>query len=129
MSDQYSGPATEEQAQILLQLGFNEPKRPISEHRGKQPMERKDVMDKWAERIIQADRNHRKASSVAYITSHLTFGQAGALIGLLKKQLGIKGRKSSVMELPDRPFLDESQEQVDRLFTNELDKAVTNKLK
>lgn len=120
--------ATAAQAELLLQLGFNEPKHPAERKRGKDIGNRR-IMELWAKRMIEGDRSRRKSSSVSYITSNLTFGQAGALIALLKKQQGITGRKSETMKLPSRPFLDESPEQTDALFEQELDKEITQKLK
>ena len=127
-NEQQSTMATPAQAELLLRLGFNEPKHPAERKRGKE-IGRRDVMQLWAKRIAQGDKSRRKPSSVNYITSHLTFGQAGALIALLKKEQGISGRNSDKMVLPSRPFIDESPEQADKLFTEEFDKTVTNKLK
>lgn len=127
-NEQQGTMATPAQAELLLRLGFNEPKHPAERKRGKE-IGRRDVMQLWAKRIAQGDKSRRKPSSVNYITSHLTFGQAGALIALLKKEQGISGRNSDKMVLPSRPFIDESPEQADKLFTEEFDKTVTNKLK
>lgn len=127
-NEQQGTMATPAQAELLLRLGFNEPKHPAERERGKE-IKRQDVMQIWAKRIAQGDKSRRKPSSVNYITSHLTFGQAGALIALLKKEQGISGRNSDKMVLPSRPFIDESQEQADKLFTEEFDKTVTSKLK
>lgn len=127
-NEQQGTMATPAQAELLLRLGFNEPKHPAERKRGKE-IGRRDVMQLWAKRIAQGDKSRRKPSSVNYITSHLTFGQAGALIALLKKEQGISGRNSDKMLLPSRPFIDESPEQADKLFTEEFDKTVTNKLK
>lgn len=127
-NEQQGTMATPAQAELLLRLGFNEPKHPAERKRGKE-IGRRDVMQFWAKRIAQGDKSRRKPSSVNYITSHLTFGQAGALIALLKKEQGISGRNSDKMVLPSRPFIDESPEQADKLFTEEFDKTVTNKLK
>lgn len=127
-SEQQGTMATPAQAELLLRLGFNEPKHPAERKRGKE-IGRRDVMQLWAKRIAQGDKSRRKPSSVNYITSHLTFGQAGALIALLKKEQSISGRNSDKMVLPSRPFIDESPEQADKLFTEEFDKTVTNKLK
>lgn len=127
-NEQQGTMATPAQAELLLRLGFNEPKYPAERKRGKE-IGRRDVMQLWAKRIAQGDKSRRKPSSVNYITSHLTFGQVGALIALLKKEQGISGRNSDKMVLPSRPFIDESPEQADKLFTEEFDKTVTNKLK
>lgn len=127
-NEQQGTMATPAQAELLLRLGFNEPKHPAERKRGKE-IGRRDVMQLWAKRIAQGDKSRRKPSSVNYITSHLTFGQVGALIALLKKEQGISGRNSDKMVLPSRPFIDESPEQADKLFTEEFDKTVTNKLK
>ena len=127
-TEQHGAMATAEQAALLLELGFNEPKHPAEKRKRGRNVGAKKVMEITAKRMLQNDSRRRKPSSVGYITSHLTFGQAGTLIALLKQAQGKNSKAKSTFNLPARPFLNESPEKAEQHFQASFDKEVTKKL-
>lgn len=129
ISTEYGGGATMAQAELLLQLGFNEPKNPENRHhkQGKSGISPRKVMELYAQRIINGDSKTRKASSTGYIMRNLSFGQAGMLIKALKKAHDVKGRSSQTMKLPQRQFLDEDPDRNSKRMTAEIDKVLNLK--
>lgn len=117
------GGATEEQARVLLALGFNEPakKHPVYKDRELSWAMRKKVNKIWLLRMMKG--TNRKPSSVAYICQNLTQGQAGALIREFKTMQGID-KKDKVIT-PARPFLNEDERHNSQILTEEINKVIT----
>lgn len=129
ISTEYGGGATLSQAELLLQLGFNEPRNPENRFnkQGKKGITSRKVMEIYADRIIKGDRRTRKASSTGYIMRNLSFGQAGMLIRTLKKAHDVKGRSSKTMKIPQRQFLDDDPDRNGKRMTAEIDKVINLK--
>lgn len=114
--------ATEEQANRLLELGFNQPARPRPSEGYKSlegRMDNADFIKSWVIRMRKG--RNRKAASVGFIMSHISKVQAGALIREFKKQLGI-GRKPNIT--PQRQFLNEDETHNSQILTEEAVKQI-----
>lgn len=116
-----TGAATEEQAQVLLALGFTEPtkKHPVQKDREVSKVLQKKINQLWAIRIVKGV--NRKPSSIGYIRANLTVSQAGALIRVLREYHGIKPAKNIT---PARPFLNEDEAHNANILTEEINKVI-----
>lgn len=117
--------ATEAQAQALLELGFNLPKRKRPREGYKElngRMNNSDFIAAWVRRMRKG--KNRQGASVAYITAHISQEQAGALIREFRRQLGIPRKKNIT---PQRQFLNEDEKHNAAILTEEAAKMLNVK--